>query len=309
MSFQVPASFQTKYKNNVEGELNQNKSKLIDAVTVTDDSSASKVKVTDIVGSAQPNEADERHGDTKYANTPHDGIWLPKKPELYYAELLDNSDKLETSIDLGGAYVMEGANVVERAKDRRILEGIYGNIISGVDGTTTTPFPGSMTVPVTTGGASGAQRMNVAKLRAANKLLAQNYVDLTEKKYMVLTAEQSDDLLSEIPATSSDFKSAFGGEVDENGFMTRLLGWNFIPLELANASLGTIPALSLDGSGYRKNPFWVKSGVRANFWQRLRTSIDTLPTKVLSIQVFAGTTLAATRTRAGKVGIILNSEA
>ena len=35
--------------------------------------------------------------------------------------------------------------------------------------------------------------------------------------------------------------------------------------------LNTVPALYTDGSSYRLNPFWVKQGVVANFWQRLRT--------------------------------------
>lgn len=307
MSMHVPASFQTKYQNNVEMKLQQSKSQLMDAITWTDDASADKVKVTDVVGNAQPNEADERHGDTKYANTEHDGIWLPKKPELYYAELVDNADKLQTGLDLEGLYVNEGAAVVDRGRDRRILEGVYGNVISGKEGTIVTPFPASQIVPVNTG-ATGPTRMNTAKLRAANKNLAKNHVDKTERKYMVLTAEQSDDLLSEVPATSSDFAKSFGGEVDENGFIRRMLGWNFLHMELDNEFLGPIAQLSLDASGYRKNPFWVKSGIRGNFWQRLRTSIDPIPTKLLSRQVFAGTTLAATRTQAGKVGIILNSE-
>jgi hypothetical protein len=308
MSFNVPATFQTKYRNNVEMTLQQQRSMLLDAVMVQDDASAEKIKITNFVGHAKTTKADERHGDTKYANTPHDGIWLAKPPEEYFAELVDNADQLATSIELEGIYVRAGAQAVNRGIDKNILEGMFGSIVSGKDGTTVTPFPSSMIVPVTTGGASGAQRMNVQKLRAANKLLAQNYVDLAEPRYMILSAEQSDDLLSEVPATSADFTGAFGGRVMD-GFIRSLLGWTFIPMELSNPFLDTIPALALDGSGYRKNPFWVKSGVVANFWQRLRTSIDKVPTKVVSTQVFAGTTVAATRTQAGKVGIILNSEA
>lgn len=309
MSTQVPASFQSKYQNNVELVLQQTKPMLLEGVTVNYDASAEKIKITDLVGNALPNEADERHGDTKYVNTPHDGIWLAKQPELYYADLVDNADKLATGIDIQGAYVMAGAATVNRAIDRRILEGIYGNVVSGKDGTTVTPFPAAMTVPVTTGGAAGAQRMNVAKLRAANKLLAQNYVDLSEQKYIALTAEQMDDLLSEIPVTSADFQKAYGGVVNDMGWITRLLGWNIVPMELANTMLGSVVASTVDGSGYRKNPFWVKSGIVVNFWQRIRTEIDRLPTKLYSTQVFAGTTLAASRTQTGKVGIILNSEA
>lgn len=308
MSFSVPASFQVKYKNNVEMVLQQQKPMLMDAVTVQDDSSAEKVKIKDLIGNNNPQEADERHGDTKYTNTTYDGVWLAKSNELYHAALIDNADKLATTIDIQGTETMTGAGTINRSFDRRVLEGFYGNIISGKDGTTLTPFPAGQTVAVTIGGAAGAQRMNVAKLRAANKLLMQGYVDMTLPRYMVLTAEQNDDLLTEVPATSEDFKAAFGGVVDE-GILKRLLGWTFIPMELANPALGPVAALSLDGSGYRKTPFWVKPGLVTNFWQRSRTSIDVLPQKLGSVQVFAGTTLAASRTQPGMSGIILNNEA
>lgn len=309
MSQQIPASFQSKYNNNVELVLQQTKPMLLEGVSVNYDSSAEKIKITDLIGNTLPNEADERHGDTKYVNTPHDGIWLAKQPELYFADLVDNADKLATGIDIEGGYVKAGAATINRAIDRRILEGIYGNVVSGKDGTVVTPFPAAMIVPVTTGGAAGAQRMNTAKLRAANKLLAQNYVDLAEQKYIALTAEQMDDLLSEIPVTSADFQKAYGGVVNDMGWITRLLGWNIVPMELANTMLGSVVASTVDASGYRKNPFWVKSGIVVNFWQRLRTEIDRLPTKLYSTQVFAGTTLGASRTQTGKAGIILNSEA
>ena len=311
MSMQVPASFQSKYKNNVEMVLQQTKPMLMEAVTVTDDASADKVKIRDLVGAARPHRANERHGDTKYVNTPHDGVWLGKPDEAYYAELLDRSDKLATSLELGSIYVNTGAATVHRSFDMAVLAGAYGPIISGKEGLTVTPFPAAQTVPVATGG-TGATRMNTAKLRAANSLLMKGFVDMSEPRFMILTAEQNDDLLSEVPLTSSDFAATFQGRAS-NGIVTGMLGWNFIPLELANPLLVDdyldIPALSLDASGYRKTPFWVKSGITANFWERLKTSIDVLPQKVLSTQFFAGTTVAATRTQAGKVGVILNSEA
>jgi len=312
MSFNVPATFQTKFQNNIEMVLQQQKAMLMDAVDWQSDASAEKIKIKDLVGNTGPKRASERHGDTKYNNTPHDGVWLTKPDEAYFAELVDNNDKLGTSIDLEGTYTMTAAGTINRSIDMAILAGHYGSIISGKDGTTTTPFPAGNIIPVTTGGAAGNQRMNTAKLRAANKLLMQSYVDMSEPRFMVLTAEQNDDLLTEVPLTSADFKAVFQGQAS-NGIVTGMLGWTFIPLELANPLLVdefiNIPALSLDGSGFRKTPFWTKSGIRANFWQRLRTSIDKMPGKVVSTQVFAGTTVAATRTQAGKCGIILNSEA
>jgi len=308
MSFNVPNSFQVAYKNNVELALNQNQSVLLGAVVEQSDASSEKVKIKDIVGNTAPNEGNERHGDTRYNNPTYDGVWLAKPNELYYADLVDNDDQLATQIDIMGTSTMSSAGTIQRAYDQRILEGFYGSIISGKTGTTTTPFPNGQIIPVTTGGAAGAQRMNTAKLRAATKLLLQGYVDPNEEKYMVLTAEQNDDLLTEIPATHADFQRAFGGVV-QNGMLMEMLGWKFLHLELANPLLGTIAATSLDGSGYRKTPFWTKKGLVANFWQKLRTDISPVPTKRLARQIYAGTTVAASRTQPGFSGIILNSEA
>lgn len=311
MSQNAPATFQSKFQNNIEMVLNQQKPMLLDCVEVTDDASADIIKVKDLVGNTAPQETDERHGDTKYNNTPHDGVWIPKPNELYFAELVDNADQLGTAIGLQGTYTMSGAGTVNRAIDRRVLEGIYGSIVSGQKGTVSTPFPAGQIIPVTTGGASGNQRLNVAKVRAAKLLLEQQFVDAMEDRYMLVTANQADDLLAEIQATSGDYTKAFAARYNEKGGLSGLLGFNFVQMELANPLLTPINVspFSLDGSGFRKNPFWSKSGVRLNFWQRLRTSIDKIPGKQLSTQVWAGTTCAATRTQAGKVGIILNSEA
>lgn len=307
MSINVTPAMQVKYRNNVEMVLQQQQSQLERAVTIQDDSSAEKVKIKDLVGNTLPQEDDERHGDTKYNNPTYDGVWIPKPNELYYADLIDNADKLGTSIDLQGTSVMSGAGTINRARDRRILEGFYGPIISGKEGTTSTAFPGGQIIPVTEGGAAGAQKMNVAKLIAANKLLAQGYVDATAEKWMVLTADDNAQLLTEVPATSADFKASYGGVVN-GGMLVSLLGWNFVQMELDNPMLSTIPALATDGTGYRKTPFWVKPGLVANYWQRSRTMVDPLPQKKGSVQVFAGTTVAASRTQPGMNGIILNQK-
>ncbi len=306
MSHNVPASFQVSYRNHVVMALQQHRSKLVGAVTVGHEAGSEKVKVDDIIGNTAANEADERHGDTKYNNPNYDGVWLPKKNELYFADLIDNADKLATAIDLQGTAVMSGAGTVSRAKDQRILEGFYGDIISGKEGTVVTPFPGGNVVPVTEG-AAAASKMNTAKIRAATKMLTQAYVDLEmHERYMVLTADDNDALLTEIPATSADFKASYKGEVNDDGQVMRLLGWRFLHMELDNPLLGPVPDLATDGSGYRKTPFWVKAGLVANFWQELRTDVSPVPTKQLSTQVWAGTTLAATRTQAGMSGQILN---
>lgn len=306
MSINVTPAMQVKYRNNVEIVVQQTKSRLEGAVVAQDDASAEKIKIKDLVGNVAAQVADERHGATKYGHRTFDGVWLAKPNELYDADLIDNADKLGTSIELGSSTMLSIGATIQRAKDQRILEGFYGNIISGKEGTTTTPFPGGQTIAVTTGGASGNQKFNVAKIRAATKLLAAGYVDLELPRYMVLTADDNDSLLTEVPVTSADFKEAFSGKVDDKGRVMSLLGWNFLYLELDNPLLGTVPALATDASSFRKTPFWVQGGLVANYWQRMRTMLDVMPGLLGSVQYFAGTTLAASRTQAPMSGIILN---
>lgn len=306
MSINVTPAMQVKYKNNIELVLQQTMSQLESAVVVQDDASAEKIKVKDLVGNVIAQKATERHGDTKYNHRTFDGVWIAKPDEIYDADLIDNADRLGTALELNSATQMSIAATIARGRDQKILEGFYGPIISGKDGTTSTAFPAGQTLAVTTGGAAGAQRMNVAKIRAATKLLAQNYVDIAAPRYMVLTADDNDALLQEIPVTSDDFKGSYRGQVDEAGRVTGLLGWTFLYLELDNPLLDTIPALATDGSGYRRTPFWSKGGLVLNYWQRSRPMLDPMPGKLGSVQMFLGMTGAASRTQAGMSGIILN---
>lgn len=306
MSINITPAMQIAFKNNIELQLQQTKSKLMDAVVWDSQTGGEKIKVKDIVGNVLPQKANERHGDTKYGNRTFDGVWIPKPDELYDAELIDNADRLGTALNLDSATMQSLAATIARGRDQRVLEGFFGPIISGKSGTVSTALPAGQMIAVTTGGAAGNQKFNVAKLRAALKLLIQGYADPEMPRYMVLTADDNDALLQEVPVTSSDFKASYKGETDEYGRVTKLLGWTFLYLELDNPFLDTVPALATDGGGFRKTPFWVKGGLVGNEWQHLRQGLDYMPGKLLSAQMFAGTTLAAARTQAGLSGVILN---
>lgn len=303
MTQQVPTTFVTTFENNMKLKLQQTQPMLA-PFAMMKQVSGEKVQLDDLVGHVQAMTADDRHGDTKYANTGHDRVWVAKPPAAYYAELVDRQDKLAAAIDLQSGYMMTAMATINRAHDDAFLGGFYGTMMSGKDGTTLVNFPTDNVVAVDVG-AGAPTRMNVAKLRAARKILAANYVDLTEERYFGATAEQIDDLLQEVPVTSKDFAAA-GGEL-RDGKLSRLLGFNIIEMELGNPLLAN-SSLTVDSSGYRKNPFWAKSGMCVAVWEKIFTSIDRMPTKRYSVQIYAETVVSATRTESGKVGYILNSE-
>lgn len=307
MSFQVTNAHRVEYSNNMQLALQQKTSKL-SRFSLLQNPSGKNYEILNLVGSVLPNEANVRHGDTKFNDTPHTRRWMPKPVELYYAELVDTADRLQVGIDLQGAYTMAGASTVSRARDIRWLQGFYGNNLTGETGTTLTPFAAGNIVPVNEG-AGTPTGMNIAKLRAAQKLMRANLVDLeAEECYMALTSEQIDDLQSQIEVISSDFNGT-DRPVLRDGQLIKLLGFWFVEMEYGNpASVGEdVAALTLDSNGYRRVPAWCKSGMAYGEWHT-HTTVDRLPQKQNSTMVYAGITCNASRTEEGKCVQVLCSE-
>lgn len=301
MSRFVTETHRTTYENNMRLTLQQKDSRLLK--TVTDkDASGEMVKLEDLFGEVDAQEKTSRHEDTKYVDTPHDGRWLAMPNPIFYADLIDKEDKLASGIDIEGGYTKVGAATLARGTDDKIIGGIFGTAQTGRKGTILTPFDNSNIVPVNQG-AGGPVGMTVKKLNAANEILRGNFVDFDEDElWMPLTAKQNGNLLAEIETVNKDY-GATGAEI-RDGLVRKLFGFNFAHIELGNPRLKN-SSLTLDGNGYRKVPFYTKSGIIAAFWEREFTSVDELPTKHFSAQVYARRQVDATRTEEGKVGYVL----
>lgn len=304
MSFAVNATAIQQYNNNVDLALQQKVSKIA-PYAMSQDCNGEQAEIVNLIGAAKPNVADTRHGDTKYVNTPHDRRWMAKPDEQYFADLVDTNDRLRAGIDLQGAYVMAAAATIARARDDAFIAGFYGTALTGKTGTTQVTFPAGNIVAATVGAAVNTG-MNVAKLRAARAMLVRNLVDIDmEELYVALMSQQTDNLLNEIQATSKDFISQKDYSVTESGKLSRLFGFNIIECEFGNSASFNNSALTFDTvNSFRKNPFWAKSGMVMGQWGGINSSIDKLPQKQLSVQVFSGITVGASRTQENKCGII-----
>jgi hypothetical protein len=305
MSTQVTTAQRVTYRENLQLALQQKTSKLLPTVTDIDVGGV-MAEVSDLIGEVGANFITTRHGDTLYQDTPHARRWIAQPPAMTYADLVDQHDKLATGIDLTGAYVKAGAATINKGTDDAILGGIFGNAQTGEKGLTLTPFNAANVINVDVGGV--ASGLNVAKVRAARKMLGINFVDLDEEElYIVVNSIAEAQLLGEVEVTSSDFRS-MGGRALETGSIGKLLGFNFVHLELSNPLFTNAP-LTLTGGGSRKLPVYTKSGVIAAFWERLFSEVERLPTKNYSTQVYARRQVAATRTQEGMVGYIEINEA
>lgn len=286
MSFNVTTHFVQQYTTNVQLLLQQKGSKLREAVTIGS-YTGKAAKAVEQVGAVTAQKRTIRHGDTPLISTPADARWV-FPTDYEWADLIDDQDKLRMLIDPTSSYATNGAYALGRAMDDEIITSFFGDSKTGENGSTTTSFPAGQQVAVNVGAAS-ATGLNIAKLRAAKKILLANEVDVdNEQLFAVITAEQHDDLLNEAQAVSLDYNTR---PVLVDGRITAFMGFNFIHCE----------RLGVDGSSYRRVPVFAKSGVHLGMWNDINTMISERADKGYATQVYVKGTFGATRTEEGKV--------
>lgn len=269
------------YKSTVEHLLQQRGSRF--RSSVMEDSYHGKQGVpVNQVGAVTAQKRTSRHSDTPLIETPHDRRWV-FPTDYEWADLIDDQDQLRIISDPTSPYAMNGAFSLGRAMDDEIVESFFGTAKTGEDGDTSTTFPVGQQV------ASGSTGMNVAKLRAAKKILIANEVDVDfDPLFCALSAEQHDDLLAETQTISLDFNTR---PVLVDGRITQFMGFNFIDSE----------RLPVNGSDERRCPAWAKSGMHLGIWNDINARIQDRADKSFSTQVYVKGTFGATRLEEGKI--------
>jgi hypothetical protein len=80
------------------------------------------------------------------------------------------------------------------------------------------------------------------------------------------------------------------------GKVTRFMGFDFIEMEYGNAAAFPEAApLTVNGSGYRRVPCFVPSGMAMNTWQDHRAFVVQRADMEFAWQIFAGRTAGACR--------------
>lgn len=315
MSFNVSTAFVQQYSTNVQMLLQQQGSRIRNAVQ-NFRFQGKAASMAEQFGAVSPVRNSSRHSDTPLISTPQDKRWI--YPNDYdWADLIDSQDKLRMLIDPTSSYAMAGAWAMGRAIDDEIIAGIFGSNNTGENGTSATgtlySYNSNSQSVAATVGASSATGLNIAKLRAAKKILLQAEVDVdNDPLYMVITAKQHDDLLNEAQAISLDYNTR---PVLVDGRITSFMGFNFIHSERIpggasfNTAINTgISSADSDGSYVTGSrwmvPFFAKSGVALGMWNDVTTSIDRRADKRNSYQVYVTGTFGGARMEEKRVGLI-----
>jgi len=223
-----------------------------------------------------------RHADTVYTDVPHRRRSVTTSP-YDTADLIDKPDLVRTLTDPENSYVKSFAAAANRTIDDVIVAAFFATAKTGVDGTTDETFDTSAYASGGTGRRidnTGAV-LTVDKLIDCREALEALENDPNETWYIGVTAKVKGDLLNQEKVTSSDYatlKALVHGEIDT------FLGFRFVNSERLETDSADVLC-----------PVWTKESMLMATGQEPRGSVDTLPTKRNSVQVFYSLDVGATR--------------
>jgi hypothetical protein len=236
-------------------------------------------KSVERLGATDAYDLASRHADTRYVDTPHSRRWLDLADKAW-ADLVDEMDKIRLLADPTSPYVSLGVAALNRAKDDVILAAVRGTVRLGT---------GTLALPAAQKIAEGGTGLTLAKLLAAKELLDAAEIDDqiqddgqgAPTRVLAVSAKQITNLLNTTEIKSIDYnnvKALAMGQVDT------FMGFKFVRTERL-AKSGTT----------RFATAWVKGCVAFGSGKDITTSIDVLPTKNYSVQVYARESVGAAR--------------
>lgn len=236
-------------------------------------------KSVERIGASEAYELTSRHADTQYVDTPHSRRWIDLGDKAW-ADLVDEMDKIKMLADPTSPYVSIGRAALNRKRDDVIIAAARGNARSN---TASIALPASQKVAVSATG------LTLDKLNAARELLDASEIDqgedmtgqATVNRVLVVTTKQLTNLLNTTEIKSVDYnnvKALVQGQVDT------FMGFKFVRTE-------RLPKVGSD----RFCLAWIRGCVAFGWGMDQHVSIDPLPGKNYSVQVYARESVGAAR--------------
>ena len=279
MSVNVTTSFVEQYSANVQMLSQQMGSKLRAAVDV--ESIRGKQSFFEQIGKTTAQLRTSRHGSPPQIDMPHSRRALTTAT-YEWADLIDDADKIRMLIDPTSSYAKAAAAAMGRAMDSVIITAALGTAKTGVSGGTSTALPSTQKV------VHGSAGLTVAKLLSAKKILDENDVDPSVKRYCVVSPEQIEDLLNLTEVKSSDFNTV---KALAQGDINSFLGFEFITSNL----------LTADATPSRQVIAFAADGIKLGIGKDVTAKISERDDKSYSTQVYYCMDLGATRMEEEKV--------
>jgi hypothetical protein len=201
-------------------------------------------------------DADERtaiYETIAFGSPTHNRPWV--YPRHFHKALpFDSIEQMQMNANPTSEYVRGVVASLNRRMDDEAIRAFFADRLMGESAGTTDSFASGFQVSVNTGGT--ASGLNVEKVQTALRILREQEVDTQmEQIHCVISPKQEQNLMNEIEVTSSDFTAK---RIMDNATLanSNFMGINWI---ISNR-------LSIDGSSYRRVPFYATSGMCFATW-------------------------------------------
>jgi len=290
MAYTLDTAWVRQYEKQANHLAAQRDSRLRDTVMLK--SVTGKSLELDNIGSVDSVVKPSRHANTPESEVPHTRR-RANMIDYHWAEMIAKTDIARMLVNPREAYMKELAGAYNRRGDATIITALGGAAVEvdAAGATSNVTFPAAQTI------AHGSTGMTVAKVRDAARKLKAAEVDMDyDDCFLVLTAQQEDELLSDNAVTSSDFSNI--QRLIDGDLKGKFMGFYFRRSE-------QLPV----ASNVRDCFAYVKSGVCLGTALEMSVDVGTRRDKSNSEQIYAEWTHGAVRTEESKVVKIECSEA
>ena len=277
MSNQITTSFVEQYSSNVTMLSQQMGSKLRGSVDV--ENVTGKNAFFDQVGVTAAVLRTSRHGDTPQIDTPHSRRRL-SLADYEWADLVDDMDKVRMLVDPTSSYAKAAAAAMNRSIDDVIIASMNATAQTGVSGGTGVALPSTQK----TATSNQSDGLTIAKLLSAKKILDNNDVDPSLKRYIVCGPQQISDLLGTTSVTSADFNTV---RALSTGEVNSFLGFEFI--------MSTRLKFDASNTDDRLVFAYTEDAIKLGIGQDVKANITERADKSYSTQVYYAMSMGAVR--------------
>lgn len=282
MGEEYPETTQTvAYEKAVEFQLNDIKDGFAETMCDFESGvSGEKIEITDRFGDIRMREKKGRFEKQDLQDNTVERRWLHKPTMDEAAVGLDPDDQHATEIPLDSPLAQSAARAVKINRSDRWLCGFYEPAAVGKEGNESVSFKSAHIIPADYGEDPGTfTGLTLAKLKRVNFLARRSFIDPTqaEKIHMGITAYEIEDLLSiseyigreTNPDSQQQGLSSGAKQALQDGKPTPFMGIMFVPMEFDQEK--AFPnvndkALTTNGSGHRRCPLWLPSGMAGREW-------------------------------------------
>lgn len=302
MSFEIPVSQVEQYRSNILLLSQQKMSRL--RPTCQEEPVVGRTFYGERIGATAGEDIEERHGDTPLISTPHSrrrGSMI----DWDWSDRIDEMDRVKMIINPQSTYVQNAIAAANRRIDKHVYDALGGTAAAGQSGGTTinnydadecrlVRSDGNVETAGSDHTAATATVLTIAKMLTCKQLLDEGDIDPERQRHFVTNPYNINQMLNTTEVKSADYNTV---KALAQGQIKTFMAFNFIMLQnYSSSTKGHLVDCDQETAGEAVECYaWAQGAIKLGVGKDIMTSVDVLPLKRYSVQVYMRHSFGAVR--------------